>query len=204
MLPVQVDAWYRTGASAIAISVVSMAVAAWALASLIIRHTGSIAGGSAGAALLLANPNILYLQSTPMTEPLLFGTTMLAVTLTAEWVDRGGAERPRQQASRSSRCATRMKNLPAVHRSRPGVRCAGARRSLAVSSVARFALIQPSPSCCSCSADGRSRGSSAAGSSSLRTRRWGGRSSPGIMRGALSASPKVWPAHAAASSGLTS
>ena len=94
MLPVQVDAWYRTGASAIAISVVSMAVAAWALASLVIRRTGSVAGGAAGAALLLANPNILYLQSTPMTEPLLFGTTMLAVALTAEWVDRGAPARP--------------------------------------------------------------------------------------------------------------
>ena len=31
MLPVQVDAWYRSGASAIAISIASMAVAAWAL-----------------------------------------------------------------------------------------------------------------------------------------------------------------------------
>jgi len=42
MLPVQIDAWYRTGASAIAISVMSMAAGAWALASLIIRRTGSV------------------------------------------------------------------------------------------------------------------------------------------------------------------
>ena len=81
MLPVQVDAWYRSGASAIAISVASMAVGAWALASFIIRGTGSIAAGAAGAALLLVNPNVLYLQSTPMTEPLLFGTTLVAVAL---------------------------------------------------------------------------------------------------------------------------
>src|SRR5688500_8124571 len=87
MIPVQVDAWYRTGASAIAISVAALAIGAWALTSLIIRRTGSIAGGAAGAALLLANPNILYLQSTPMTEPLLFGTTLLAVALTGEWLD---------------------------------------------------------------------------------------------------------------------
>ncbi len=46
MIPVQVDAWYRTGASAIAMSVASMAVGAWALASLIIGRTGSIAGGA--------------------------------------------------------------------------------------------------------------------------------------------------------------
>src|SRR6188472_4178023 len=31
LLPVQVDVWYRTGASAIAISVMSMAAGAWAL-----------------------------------------------------------------------------------------------------------------------------------------------------------------------------
>ncbi len=97
MIPVQVDAWYRTGASAIAISVASMSVAAWAIASFVIRRTGSIAAAIAGAALLLINPNVLYLQSTPMTEPLLFGTTLLAIVLTADWVDRGaraGARAP--------------------------------------------------------------------------------------------------------------
>jgi hypothetical protein len=69
-----------------------MAVGAWALASLIVRRTGSISGAIAGAVVLLANPNVLYLQSTPMTEPLLFGTTLLAVALTATWVDRGASE----------------------------------------------------------------------------------------------------------------
>jgi hypothetical protein len=93
MIPVQIDAWYRTGASAIAISVASMGAAAWALASLVMRRTGSIAAAAAGAVLLLANPNVLYLQSTPMTEPLLFGTTLVAVVLTADWLDRG-APRP--------------------------------------------------------------------------------------------------------------
>jgi hypothetical protein len=66
-----------------------MGVAAWALASLILRTTKSVAGAVAGAALLLLNPNVLYLQSTPMTEPLLFGTTMLSLMLTASWLDRG-------------------------------------------------------------------------------------------------------------------
>ena len=78
-----------------------MAVGAWALASLIIGRTGSIAGGLAGAALLLANPNVLYLQSTPMTEPLLFGTTLLAVALTAEWLDRGAPGWPKCGGSRT-------------------------------------------------------------------------------------------------------
>jgi hypothetical protein len=95
MLPVQIDSWYRTGASGIAISIVSMAVAAWALASLIVRTTGSRSGAIAGAALLLANPNVLYLQSTPMTEPLLFATTFLSIALTAAWLDRGARDPPR-------------------------------------------------------------------------------------------------------------
>src|SRR4051812_31107441 len=84
-LPVQIDAFYRTGASAVAISIVSMAVAAWAICTLIHRATGSITGGLAASALLMLNPDVLYLQSTPMTEPLLFGTTFLAVALIAEW-----------------------------------------------------------------------------------------------------------------------
>jgi hypothetical protein len=84
-LPVQIDYFYRTGFSAIAISIASMAIAAWAIAALIQRATGSTAGGATAAALLMLNPDVLYLQSTPMTEPLLFGTTFLAIALIGEW-----------------------------------------------------------------------------------------------------------------------
>jgi hypothetical protein len=85
-IPVQIDWLYRTGYSAIAISILSMAVAAWSISRLIQRATGSIAGGATASALLMLNPDVLYLQSTPMTEPLLFGTTFLAVALIADWV----------------------------------------------------------------------------------------------------------------------
>ena len=113
MLPVQVDAWYRTGASAIAISVMSMAAGAWALASTIIRRTGSAVAGATAAALLVANPNVLYLQSTPMTEPLLFGTTLLAVALVAEWLDRGAPVRPRAAGlALVAACMTRYEAWP--------------------------------------------------------------------------------------------
>ncbi len=94
LVPVQLDAWYGSGASAVAISVASMAVASWALASMIVRITGSRLAAIAGASVMLANPNVLYLQSTPMTEPLLFATAMLAVAWTAEWIDSGAMERP--------------------------------------------------------------------------------------------------------------
>jgi hypothetical protein len=90
MLPVQVDAWYRSGASAVAISVLAMALAAGSLASIIVRTTGSTVSAATGGMLLMINPNVLYLQSTPMTEPLLFGVTLFAVATTAAWVDRAG------------------------------------------------------------------------------------------------------------------
>jgi hypothetical protein len=90
MLPVQVDAWYRSGASAIGLSVTSMAVAAWALSRFTVRTTGSALAGAVGATLLMVNPNLLYLQSTPMTEPLLIAACLVAVMVTAEWVDADG------------------------------------------------------------------------------------------------------------------
>jgi hypothetical protein len=84
-IPVQIDWLYRTGYSAIALSIAAMAVAAWAIARLIQQATGSWIGGAVAAALLMLNPDVLYLQSTPMTEPLLFGTTFLAVSLVGQW-----------------------------------------------------------------------------------------------------------------------
>lgn len=89
MLPVQIDWFYRTGASAIAISVASVALACWALSSIVLRSTDSPSGALAGSALLLLNPNVLYLQSTPMTEPLLLGTSLAGIALTIVWVEDG-------------------------------------------------------------------------------------------------------------------
>jgi len=87
MLPVQIDWMYRTGASAIACSVLCLAITTWAIATLIMRTTGSNSGAVAAAMLILLNPNVLYLQSTPMTEPMLFATTALAVLFTCDWLD---------------------------------------------------------------------------------------------------------------------
>jgi hypothetical protein len=87
MLPVQVDAWYRSGFSGAAISVLSMALAAGSLASLIVRLTGSPVAAAAGGVLLLVNPNVLYLQGTPMTEPMLFGLSLFSVAAVAAYVD---------------------------------------------------------------------------------------------------------------------
>src|SRR3982751_5181974 len=100
-----------------------MAIAAWAIAWLIIRATGSSTGGAVAAALLMLNPDVLYLQSTPMTEPLLFATTFVAVALIAQWTARLPASGSRLPVSGSqlpasgSRLPASGDRLPA-----PGVR----------------------------------------------------------------------------------
>ena len=89
-LPVQIDFFYRTGASAIAISIASFALTAACLSAIVIRITGSRAGAALAATLFALNPDILYLQSTSMTEPLLFGLTALVVLHLTEWaLDEG-------------------------------------------------------------------------------------------------------------------
>jgi hypothetical protein len=112
-LPVQIDWLYRTGFSAIAISIASMALASWAIALLIQRATGSIVGGVVAAALLMLNPDVLYLQSTPMTEPLLFGTTFLAVALIGIWAAAPGSTRAAGWASIAA-LLTRYEAFPIV------------------------------------------------------------------------------------------
>lgn len=112
MLPVQVDAWYRSGASAVAISIASMAIGAGSLARLIVRRTGSWSAGAAGAGLMMANPNVLYLQSTPMTEPILFGTSLLAIALLADWLDDGAGRTRAAGLALAAACMTRYEAWP--------------------------------------------------------------------------------------------
>ncbi len=84
-LPVQIDFMYRTGASAIAIAIVSYALTVACLAAMVRTVSGSRTGAILAALLFAVNPNVLYLQSTPMTEPLLFALSALMVLLLTEW-----------------------------------------------------------------------------------------------------------------------
>ena len=84
-LPVQVDSWYRTGGSAVAFSIAAFALAAGALGWTVAAITGSIGAGVAGVAVFVLSPNVLYVQATPLSEPLLLGTTTLAVALLLDW-----------------------------------------------------------------------------------------------------------------------
>lgn len=94
LLPTQIDFFYRTGIAASAISIASFAACAWATARLVLAATGSAPGAIAAVGILVLNPNLLYLQATPMTEPLLLGLSALAVCWLFEWVQTDRDEVP--------------------------------------------------------------------------------------------------------------
>ena len=85
-LPVQIDWMYRTGASAIAISIASFAITVACVSAIVRKANGTRTGAILAAGLFALNPNVLYLQSTPMTEPLLFALSSLVVLHLTEWV----------------------------------------------------------------------------------------------------------------------
>ncbi len=114
-LPVQVDWLYQTGASAIFVSVASFAVTAACLAALVRQVTGSAWGAGLAAALFAANPNVLYLQSTPMTEPLLFALSSLVVLHLTQWALSESLPVPRAAGwTIIAACLTRYEAWPIV------------------------------------------------------------------------------------------
>ena len=82
LIPVQVDAFYRTGLSADAFSVIGFVVGAVALWKIVACATGSPAAGWAAFAVFAGHPDVLYLQATPMTESLLMGLCLLGIAQT--------------------------------------------------------------------------------------------------------------------------
>lgn len=93
-VPVQWDWAFRTGATGVAISVLSLSGGLAALAGYLAERTGSIVTGIAVALAVLLNPNVLYLQSTPMTEPLLFGLACVALVSMDRWLRTPEAAMP--------------------------------------------------------------------------------------------------------------
>jgi hypothetical protein len=86
VLPVQVDALYRTGLSGVAISVACFTIACVAVAAIVHGETRSPLAASAAVVVFAGDPNVLYLQSTPMTEPLLFALLALSVFTVHRWL----------------------------------------------------------------------------------------------------------------------
>jgi hypothetical protein len=93
LFPVQIDLFYRTGLFAVGVSVLSFGAAAFAVSRAISSVTGSPLAALAGSAILVLNPNLLYIQSTPMTEPMFIASVALAVTFGLDWL--AGARWPR-------------------------------------------------------------------------------------------------------------
>jgi hypothetical protein len=115
MLPVQVDPLYRTGGSAIAFSVLSLGLSAACLSAIVLRLTGSRSGALASVALFVANPNILYLHATPMTEPLLFATTLMCAWRLTAWATGPTPDVPRSLGWwMVAACLTRYEAWPIV------------------------------------------------------------------------------------------
>jgi hypothetical protein len=113
LLPVQVDAFYRTGASAVAFSIASFAVACGAAARIVIVTTGSQVAAAIAVAMMALNPNLLYLQATPMTEPLLLGLTLAGLASLLAWVRTGGSASARNAGVLLAlACLTRYESWP--------------------------------------------------------------------------------------------
>ena len=144
MLPVQIDCCIAPAPPAIAISVASMARRrVGAVASLILPRHRVVAAARSPRCAAVLNPNVLYLQSTPMTEPLLFATTMLAaLALTAAWIDRGAPRWPHAAGlALAAACLTRYEAWPiAALRSSPSAASVLLRRGASLGRTARACL----------------------------------------------------------------
>ncbi len=92
LLPVQWDWSFRTGFSGVVFSIVTLSAGLSALCRHLLRQVDSPAVAILVPLMVLANPGVLYLQSTPMTEALLFGLSFLSLLTVDTWVARG---RPR-------------------------------------------------------------------------------------------------------------
>ena len=97
-LPSQIDFFYRTGAFTSLISIACFGITAYATARLVLAATGSPLGAATATALLAVNPNLLYLQATPMTEPMLLASLSLIVLWLYEWVPLNQDVVPRRLA----------------------------------------------------------------------------------------------------------
>jgi hypothetical protein len=86
-LPTQIDLFYRTGAFASALSIGCCGITAWSAARLTRSLTGSTVGATTAAVLLIANPSLLYVSITPLTEPLFIALTFLSIVRLYDWAD---------------------------------------------------------------------------------------------------------------------
>jgi hypothetical protein len=88
------DAQYRTAILPSMISVSCYAASGWFAYRIGLRVAGSVQAGVFAALLILANPNLLYLQSCPLTEPLSMALMLGALDGLLKWRDSKGVGLP--------------------------------------------------------------------------------------------------------------
>jgi len=88
------DSQYRSGLLPSLISVISFALSGWLTFRIARRITGSIKAGVFAAGVLLLNPNLQYLQSCPLTEPVYMLLLLLALDSVIAWRESGCTRQP--------------------------------------------------------------------------------------------------------------
>lgn len=83
------ESQYRSGLIPSLISVLAYALSGYLAYKISYRLTGSITGGVFAAVVLLGNPNLQYLQSCPLTEPLYMVLLLLAMHSLICWREEG-------------------------------------------------------------------------------------------------------------------
>ncbi len=112
-IPVQMDLLYRTGWSGVGISIAAFVVAVVSIAAAIRLVTGSRGAAIGGALLFALNPNVLYLQSTPMTEMLLMALLLLGSAVLIDALRGNGPVAPSGLIFAAA-CLTRYEAWPVV------------------------------------------------------------------------------------------
>ncbi len=91
---VWIDAQYRSGFLPSLISVAAFAFSGWLACRIAARLTGSPASGFFAGIFLIANSNLQYLQSCPLTEPLYMVLLLSAVESLIRWRESGRSNLP--------------------------------------------------------------------------------------------------------------
>lgn len=87
MLPfIWINSFYYSGFAGSIVSMAAYVVASVLLYKIVCSLTGNRAAGIVGTFVFMANPNILYMQSTPMTELLLFACMLGMVYGVQRWI----------------------------------------------------------------------------------------------------------------------
>jgi hypothetical protein len=95
---VMFNSQYRTALMPSLLSVCAFAVSGWLVYRIAVRMTGSTVAGIFAAVVLIGNPNLQFLQSAPMTEPIYLVLALLAMDSFLRWRERGKNGFPWQPA----------------------------------------------------------------------------------------------------------